>query len=148
MRLMGQRQRDGVVPGTWYLQREIVSLPAEDPRFVGVLASRGVAVLKPVVLGVVAAAGDMDEAWRVLWDEQKTHKRALRRGAPTGRRHADHASVVVETALGWSPVRAGRAVDELGGSGGWTLRKGRDKNNNVVDFIDVKEPPKPPEQPY
>ena len=78
VRLMGQRQRDGVVPGTWYLQREIVALPAEDPRFVGVLASRGVAVLKPVVLGVVAGATDVDEAWRVLWDEQKTHKRVDR----------------------------------------------------------------------
>ena len=145
---MGQRQRDGIVPGTWYLQREIVNLPAEDPRTVGVLASRGVAVLRPVVLGVVAGATDVDEAWRVLWDEQKVHGRALRRGAPTGRRHADHASVVVESALGWSPVRAGRAVDEVGVAGGWTLRKGRDKNKNPVDFIEVVEPPKPPEQPF
>ena len=148
VRLMGQRQRDGIIPGTWYLQREIVALPAEDPRAPGVLASRTVAVLKPVTLGIVSAAGDMDEAWRVLWDEQKVHGRALRRGAATGRRHADHASVVVESALGWSPVRAGRAVDELGVAGGWTLRKGRDKNKNPVDFIMVVEPPRAPETPF
>ena len=149
VRLMGQRQRDGAVPGTWYLQREIVALPAEDPRAVGVLASRGVAVLRPVVLGVVSAAGDMDLAWRALWDEQQAG-RVLRRGivGGRGRRHLDQAGVVVEDALGWSPVRAGRAVDEVGAAGGWTLRKGRDKNKNPVDFIDVAEPPKPQGQPF
>ena len=149
VRLMGQRQRDGIVPGTWYLQREIVALPAEDPRAVGVLASRGVAVLRPVVLGVVSAAGDMDLAWRALWDEQQAG-RVLRRGivGGRGRRHLDQAGVVVEDALGWSPVRAGRAVDEVGMAGGWTVRKGRDKNKNPVDFIDVAEPPKPQGQPF
>lgn len=148
VRLMGQRQRDGIVPGTYYLQREIVALPAEDPRAPGVLASRTVAVLKPVALGIVSAAGDMDEAWRALWDEQRAG-RSLRLGASgRGRRHVDWAVAVVEESLGWSPVRAGRAVDELGRSGGWTLRKGRDKNKNPVDFIDVAEPPKAPESPF
>ena len=71
---MGQRrQRDGDPrAGDLVFAKEIVALPAEDPRAVGVLASRGVAVLRPVVLGVVsAAAGDMDLAWRALWDEQQ-----------------------------------------------------------------------------
>ena len=143
VRVMGQRQRDGRIPGTWYLRREIVSLPAEDPRTIGVLASREVAVLVPVVLTQVVGATDVQDAWRVLWGEGCAG-RALRRGSPSGRgrRHSDQAAVVVEDALGWSPVRAGRAVDEVGRLGGFTVRKERDKNKNMVEFIDVTEPPK------
>ena len=143
IRMVGQRQRDGVIPGVYYFSREILSLAAEDPRTVGVLGVKSVAVLRPMATPSLGAGGDVDVLWRTLWREQAGGNVVVRRGGATGKTHADQAWEIMARVEGWARRRTAETVDKLVAMKGATPRSARDPNGNLVGFLDIVEPPTP-----
>ena len=111
VRLRGQRQRDGRIGGEWGFVRELLSLPAEDPRAVGVLASKEVAILKPTAL-VRASTGisARDDGLRTLWAVQQGGGSVLRGQGRGGRAVADWAHSILGRAHGWTQAQAEAAL--------------------------------------
>jgi hypothetical protein len=138
LRLMGQRQRDGAIPGTWYFEREVVSLAASDPRDPRALAVKPVATLKAIPL-LVAPGVDRDEALRALWDAHRAG-RELRRGGLAGKRHADHGAIVIDGALDCGVAAAETALSDLIEAGRVLETKRQIKGKDVV-FIEPEEIP-------
>ena len=143
IRMVGQRQRDGVIPGIYYFSREILSLAAEDPRAVGVPGVKSVAVLRPMATPSLGAGGDVDVLWRTLWREQIGGGVVVRRGGATGKTHADQAWEIMARVEGWARRRTADAVDKLVAMKGAMPRSARDPNGNSVGFLDIVEPPTP-----
>ena len=137
LRLAGQRQRDGAIPGVVYFEREVVSLAAQDPRDPQALASKPVATLKAIP-PPVAPGVDPDEAHLALWRAQQAG-RELRRGGPKGKSHKDHAAAVVDAALSCGRTEAEAAIAKLIETGGVTTETKRAGSKDVV-FIAVSEP--------
>ena len=111
IRLRGQRQRDGRIGGEWYFSRSILSLPAEDPRAPGVLASKDVAVLEPVVVARVSTgAGARLDGLRTLWGVQAGGGLILRGQARGGQVVATWAHSILGRAHGWTQAQAEAAL--------------------------------------
>ena len=98
LRMMGQRQRDGIIPGVWHFEREVVSLTAQDPRKPDELTLRTVATLKAVPKPTVCGASATDEAHQTLWNDQQ-EGRQIRRGGVQGSRHSDNAGSILQELL-------------------------------------------------
>jgi hypothetical protein len=62
LRLAGQRQRDGAIPGAWYFEREVVSLAAQDPRDPQALVFKTIATLKAIPAPVAPGVNLEDHA--------------------------------------------------------------------------------------
>ena len=145
IRLRGQRQRDGRVPGDWYFVREIIGLAAEDPRAPGVLASKETAILKPIAVSRAATVGS---GLRVLWDHQQLGGLTGRGSGRGGQVVADWAHSILGKALGWTRAQAEKSLEE------WerdnlveTYEAWPDGTHKRV-LVRVREEPKEPVSPY
>ena len=146
VRVRGQRQRDGRIGGSWFFSREILSLSAEDPRAVGVLAVKEVAVLKPVVLMRVLAGAGRDDGWRTLWGLQQGGGLIVRGSGRGGQVTADWAHSILGRAHGWTRAQAEAALVEWERDGVVESRHGYDasgKHRRLHAHV-VKAPPATP----
>jgi hypothetical protein len=137
LRMTGQRQRDGIIPGVWHFEREVVSLAAQDPREPEALKIRTVATLRAIPTPTPPIP-ELDEAQHALWEEQQA-KREVRKGGGRGRRHPDHAVSILEDKLGWGVKRATDVVARLIKEGRAIVRTAWDPKHNKVDFLDIME---------
>jgi hypothetical protein len=146
LRMMGQRQRDGVIPGVWHFEREVTSLTAQDPRDPERLAIRTVATLKAIPTPQPRVS-ELDEAHQTLWRIQETG-RQIRRGSSRGMKHDDWASVILQDELGWQAKRAERAVAELIRNGRVEVRNVSDPKGHIIVFLDMREPEGSEDNPF
>ena len=79
---MGQRKRNGPFGGTYYFEREILHVPAVDPRKPGELAAEPGTVAVMTAIPLPAKSGlDIDDVQRWLWEaNQGAGERRLTRG--------------------------------------------------------------------
>ena len=110
VRLRGQRQRDGRIGGEWCFSREILTIGAEDPRAVGVLASKEVAVLKPLVLVRVSVGAGRDAGWRTLWGVKQGGGLIVRGQGRGGQQTSDWAHNILARAHGWTQAQSETAL--------------------------------------
>ena len=146
LRMTGQRQRDGVIPGVWHFEREVTSLAAQDPRDLERLAIRTVATLKAIATPQPPVL-ELDEAHLVLWRMQETG-RQIRRGSSRGMKHDDWASAILQDELGWQAKRAERVVNELIKNGRAEVRNTSDPKGHIIVFLDIQEPNNLEEAPF
>ncbi len=140
VRLMGQRQRDGMIPGIYYFEREVLSLTAEDPRTPGVVGSKSVAVLRPVATPARAGAS-VDAGWRALWRHISSGGCSINRGQGKGAGAPDWAHNILDTALGWARAEAESAIRKLEADGKIKIELDPKDPKHRRKIIIVSEPP-------
>ena len=151
VRMRGQRQRDGRIGGEWYFLRELLSLPAEDPRAVGVLASKEVAILRPVVLSRTAVGASRDLGLRTLWGVQAGGGLVVRGQGRGGIQTSDWAHNILGRAHGWTQAQSEAALVDWEREGVIETRVGYPDGKHkqrVVEIIKAPSTPNPIPDPF